>query len=122
MYTKYADGVRLNNTGQVWSFVGYQKVSPAKYYDGGTAFHFRKLMMCFRPCSKATANEDGSCTSKNRFGPDKCCVGKGAVEGMPHVANDTAQGKEWLVANEAPKGVKRVPLEQLKRKDGLKVY
>jgi hypothetical protein len=126
VFQKYSTGVALAHSGQVWSFVGYRKVSAAKNITAPfwgpspnaarkkAGFHFTKSLLCFRPCKKCVTKA-GSCEPHNQYGKEKCCVHKDTVDGAPAKADESALAKLQQEAG-------MIPIEKLEEKDGLKVF
>jgi len=117
VYRKYIDGRFLPNTGRVWSFVGYKKMSPKKEYGDNSGFHFSKSLLCFQPCKKNLAFNDSECTHQARYGKDKCCVIKAVY--MKHEAIPLMNEEDRLWAKQKG-GI--VHVDNLTRADGVKVF
>lgn len=111
---EYSSGISIEGAEHKWSFVGYKKQSKNKDYDGGTAkkFYFSKSLLCFQECLP------GVCDSEkwDLRSPDaKCCVEKELH--MGESVDGASCNIEW-----AKQHAKPVPLEELTRADGIKVF
>ena len=84
--------------------------SPTKTYGRG-GFYFSKVLLCFQPCS-LKASTSGSCDETMRFGMEKCCVAKKALNESSCDVISMDGGLEKLAR----------PNEKTTSTDGMKLY